>query len=115
VILAASAIESTRLALHSFPSLLMGRNLMAHVRSDFTVRIHRSALPPVPGHVQTAALLVRGAAPSSRFHIQVTASTSHAGSDELFFRMVRTSLEFRGFGVWLGGRRRDAVVHGWDA
>ncbi|MGH8887059.1 MAG: GMC oxidoreductase [Egibacteraceae bacterium] len=88
VIVAASAIESTRLALHSFPSPLMGRNLMVHVRSDFTVRIHRSALPPVPGHVQTGALLVRGAAPSGRFHIQVTASTSAAGSDELLFRMI---------------------------
>jgi choline dehydrogenase-like flavoprotein len=88
VIFAASGIESTRLALHSFPSPLMGRNLMAHVRSDFAVRVHRSALPPVPGHVQTAALLVRGAAPSGRFHIQVTASTSRAGSDALLFTMV---------------------------
>jgi len=88
VILAASAIESTRLALHSFPSPLMGRNLMAHVRSDFTVRVHRSALPPVPGHVQTAALLVRGAVPSGRFHIQVTASTSRSGSDVLLFSMI---------------------------
>jgi choline dehydrogenase-like flavoprotein len=88
VILAASAIESTRLALHSFPSSLMGRNLMAHVRSDFTVRIHRSALPPLPAHVQTAAMLVRGTAPSGRFHLQVTASTSLGGSDELLFRMI---------------------------
>jgi len=88
VILAASAIESTRLALHSFPSPLMGRNLMVHVRSDFTVRVRRSALPPVPGHVQTAALLVRGRAPSGRFHIQVTASTSRAGSDALLFTMI---------------------------
>jgi hypothetical protein len=90
VILAASGVESTRLALHSFPSPLMGRNLMAHVRSDFTVRIRRSALPPIPGHVQTAALLVRGAAPTGRFHLQVTASTSQAGSDALLFRMVPT-------------------------
>jgi hypothetical protein len=88
VILAASAVESTRLALHSFPSPLMGRNLMVHVRSDFTVRIRRSALPPIPGHVQTAAALVRGAAPTGRFHLQVTASTSRAGSDELLFRMI---------------------------
>lgn len=88
VILASSAIESTRLALHSFPTALMGRNLMAHVRSDFTVRIHRSALPDVPGHVQTGALLVRGAVPTGRFHIQVTGSTSRAGSDDLLFRMI---------------------------
>jgi hypothetical protein len=88
VILAASAIESTRLALHSFPSPLMGRNLMAHVRSDFTFRIRRSALPPVPAHVQTAAMLVRGAAPGGRIHLQVTASTSRTGADDLLFRMI---------------------------
>ena len=61
---------------------------MAHVRSDFTVRVRRSALPPVPAHVQTAALLVRGVTASGRFHIQVTASTHAAGSDELLFRMI---------------------------
>ena len=88
VVLAASAIESTRLALESFPTPLMGRNLMAHVRSDFTVRVRRSALSPVPGHVQTAALLVRGMTPHGRFHLQVTASTHAAGSDELLFRMI---------------------------
>ena len=88
VVLAASAIESTRLALQSFPTSLMGRNLMAHVRSDFTVRVRRTALPPVPGHVQTAALLVRGLASSGRFHVQVTASTHQHGSDELLFRMI---------------------------
>lgn len=88
VVLAASAVESTRLALHSFPTPLMGRNLMAHVRSDFAVRVHRSALPDLPGHVQTAALLVRGLAPTGRFHLQVTGSTSRAGSDELLFRMI---------------------------
>jgi hypothetical protein len=38
--------------------------------------------------VQTAAFLVRGVTPSGRFHLQVTASTHNAGSDELLFRMV---------------------------
>ena len=61
---------------------------MAHVRSDFTVRIRRTAWPPVPGHVQTSALLVRGLAPSGRFHVQVTASTHQQGSDEMLFRMI---------------------------
>ena len=88
VILAASGVESTRLALNSLPVPLMGRNLMAHVRSDFTVRINRSALPQLPAHVQTAAMLVRGAAPSGRFHLQITASTSRGGSDDLLFRMI---------------------------
>src|SRR5207237_9523572 len=88
VVLALSAIESTRLALHSFPVPEMGRNLMIHVRSDFTVRIKRSALPALPAHVQTGALLVRGIASTGRFHIQVTASTHVHGSDELLFRMI---------------------------
>lgn len=88
VILAASAIESTRIALHSFPTPLIGRNLMAHTRSDFTVRIRRSALPSLPAHVQTAALLVRGVTNARRFHIQVTASTHVKGSDEMLFRMI---------------------------
>jgi hypothetical protein len=88
VVLAASAVESTRLALHSFPTPLMGRNLMAHVRSDFTVRVRRAAFPALPSLVQTAALLVRGVTPQGRFHLQVTASTHHAGSDEMLFRMI---------------------------
>ena len=96
VVLAASAIESTRLALHSFPSPLIGRNLMAHVRSDFTVRIHRDALPPLPDTVQTTAMLVRGSAPTGEFHLQLTASTSRGGSDELLFRMVPDVEELSG-------------------
>jgi len=88
VVLAASAVESTRLALYSSPSPLMGRNLMAHVRSDFTVRIRRTALPPLPVNAQTGALLVRGAVPTGRFHLQVTSSTSRGGSDELLFRSI---------------------------
>jgi len=88
VVLAASAIESTRLALHSFPSPLMGRNLMAHVRSDFAVRIHRDALPALPGTVQTSAALVRGSLAAGAFHLQLTASTSRGGSDELLFKLV---------------------------
>jgi choline dehydrogenase-like flavoprotein len=88
VVLAASAIESTRIALHSFPSPAMGRNLMAHVRSDFAVRIHRDALPPLPPRVQTSAALVRGSTPAGAFHLQVTASTSRGGSDDLLFQMI---------------------------
>ena len=49
VILAGNTINSTRLALNSFPahtpgSALMGKNLMAHVRGNYVWRIHRSAL-----------------------------------------------------------------------
>ena len=88
VVLAVSTIETTRLALHSFPTPLMGRNLMAHVRSDFAVRIRRSAFQPIPSDVETAAFLLRGQTASGRFHIQITASTHARGSDEFLFRMI---------------------------
>jgi hypothetical protein len=94
VILGASAIETTRLALHSFPSPLMGRNLMAHVRSDFAVCVARSALPLPEGPVQTAAMLIRGRVPTGRFHLQLTASTSPIGSDEVLFKMIPDIEEF---------------------
>ncbi len=99
VILAAGTIESTRLALHSFPTSpgnpakeLMGRNLMAHIRSNIFVRIKRSALDPthtLPNALQAAAMLVRGSTPQGKFHIQVTASADPDGnSDNLLYSMI---------------------------
>lgn len=99
VILAAGTIESTRLALHSFPTSpnnpaqeLMGRNLMAHVRSNIFVSIKRSAIDPgntLPNALQAAALIVRGSTPQGKFHMQVTASADPAGnSDDLLFAMI---------------------------
>lgn len=76
VILAAGTVESTRLALHSFPTSpnnpsqeLMGRNLMAHIRSNIFVRINRAAIDPsntLPNAVQVGALLVRGSTPQGK-------------------------------------------------
>jgi choline dehydrogenase-like flavoprotein len=88
VVLALSAIESTRLALESFPTPLMGRNLMVHLRSDLVVRVKRSALGS-PAALQTSALLVRGLSAGRRFHIQVVAvgSRNH-NPEESLFRMV---------------------------
>lgn len=99
VVLALGTIESTRLALNSFPTSpsnpaqeLIGRNLMAHWRSNVFVRIKRDALDPdrtLPPLLQTAALLVRGSTPQGRFQIQVTASDDPSGnSDALLFAMI---------------------------
>lgn len=96
VVLAASAVESTRLALRSFPTPLMGRNLMAHVRSDFAMRIRRDAVAVPIGPVQTSAALVRGSTPTAAFHLQLTASTSRGGSDQLLYRMVPDIEELHG-------------------
>ena len=99
VVLAVGTIESTRLALASFPTSpnnaageLMGRNLMAHWRSNIFVRIKRSALDPggtLSNALQTGALLVRGSTLQGKFHIQVTASADPAGnSDALLYTMI---------------------------
>ncbi len=90
VILAGNTINSTRLALNSFPrpallnrnGELMGRNLMYHARSNFTWRIKRSALalpPPDPSRIKTAALHIAGSTPVGsggvgRFHFQFYAA-----------------------------------------
>ena len=88
VVLGNGTIEAARLALESlaigstqFGSPRVG-NLMAHLRSNITVRIRRSALglPVQPKDLETVAYLVRGTALGRRFHFQVTAAAL-AGSD----------------------------------
>jgi len=83
VVLANGTIEATRIALDSlgvgsttFGSPRVG-NLMAHLRSDITVRIRRTALglpagPPLD--LETTAFLVRGSSGGRRFHFQVIAA-----------------------------------------
>ena len=88
VVVATGTIEATRLALESLgigsPQSGTPRlgNLMAHLRSNITVRIKRAALglggPPT--ELETAALLLRGTAYGRRFHHQVTAAAL-AGSN----------------------------------
>ena len=89
VVLAASTVESTRLALESFPTPLMGRNLMAHLRSNTTVRIPRSVLGTLPKQLAAAAMLVRGSTPQGRYHLQVTAAAIDSpDSERTMWRVV---------------------------
>lgn len=88
VIIALGTIESIRLALLSFEGMPnyanIGRNLMAHLRSNLQFRIPREALEPLLSpsirELQSAALFVKGRAVRSdgsvigRFHQQITAS-----------------------------------------
>src|SRR4051812_3645130 len=92
VVLAASTIESTRLALDSLPPAVLaanrrvGSNLMADMRSDITGRI-----PAIPGlaaiatELEVAALLVRGTTTDGHeYHFQVTTSAGRGSDDNLF-------------------------------
>ncbi len=99
VIVALGTIESTRLALLSFEGLpnydLLGRNLMAHLRSNLTLRLPRTALPVDRAikELQASALFVKGRhthadGTPGHFHLQITAAgLGAAGTDseaELF-------------------------------
>jgi hypothetical protein len=87
VVISLGTIETTRLALTTFSQSLwgraaerMGKNLVAHLRSNLTIRVPRKAieanLPPVAiPSLQTSALLIKGKAPNGRtFHFQITAA-----------------------------------------
>ena len=92
VVLANGTIEATRIALDSlgvgdtmFGSPRVG-NLLAHLRSNITVRIKRTALglPATPApNLETTAFLVRGTGTSGRqFHFQVTAAAVGGNNPE---------------------------------
>jgi len=85
VIIALGTIESTRLALlalQGVPNGLAGQNLLAHLRSNLSIRIPRQALAMLPAEVkalQAAALLVKGRhrhadGTLGHFHLQITAA-----------------------------------------
>lgn len=100
-VIALGTVETTRVALTTFQQSLAGRaaqrmgsNLIAHLRSNLTIRVSRKAieanLPPEPfNSLQCSALFVKGkAANGSTFHFQITASgLNELGTDaeaELF-------------------------------
>jgi choline dehydrogenase-like flavoprotein len=88
VIIALGTVESTRLALLSFGGDgRIGRNLMAHLRSNLDLRVPRAALTALPAASKTleaAALFVKGQHAFKKpdgtpegvghFHFQITAS-----------------------------------------
>jgi hypothetical protein len=77
----------------------MGTNLIAHLRSNLTIRVPRKAveanLPPTPfNSLQCSALLVKGKAANGRtFHFQITASGLNelgADSEAELFKKIPT-------------------------
>ena len=106
VVLGLGCIESTRIALESFPTgpyrqdgdELMGRNLMAHLRFDFQFSIDRQNLrdwvelntgKKLQDELQTASFHLQANTPDGRFHLQVYATGDSSGNAEgLLYRMI---------------------------
>ena len=97
VILAGTAIESTRLALNSFPrsqkpsEKLIGRNLMGHLFSAVTVRIKREALHfNMDDQLQSALFHIQGHSDrfQKSFHYQLFCdSDPNFSSQEMLYKM----------------------------
>jgi hypothetical protein len=105
-ILALGTIETTRVGLTTFQTSLagraaqrMGENFVAHLRSNLTIRIPKSALTtPIaatPKHIPVAAMFVKGkknvGGQDRFFHFQITASglSDLGNNSEVFlFRKV---------------------------
>ena len=93
VVIALGTIESTRLALRSFPNTngLIGCNLMAHLRSNFTMRIPRRSLGIPSDRLFASSLFVKGKSPHGHFHLQITAAAAgpnETNSEAELFRKV---------------------------
>jgi len=92
VIVAAGTIESTRLALESFPIIRgaysMGANFMAHLRTNLTVRVKRIALGlGASTTLEQGGAIVRGEITNPdgskrRYHFQVLASAEKGQNPE---------------------------------
>ena len=82
VILALGTIENTRMVLNTVPEKpLVGRNLMAHLRSNLTFRVPHSSFSSLnlTKELSVSALFVKGIHTRSNggkghFHVQITAS-----------------------------------------
>ncbi len=106
VVIALGTVETTRVAITTFKQSLAGRaaqrmgtNLLAHLRSNLTIRVPRAAIaanlpPTVIPSLQTSALLVKGKASNGRtFHFQITASGLQklgADSEAELFKKIPT-------------------------
>ena len=106
VVIALGTVETTRVASTTFQQSLAGRaaqrmgtNLVAHLRSNLTIRVPRAAIaanlpPTVIPSLQCSALLVKGKAPNGRtFHFQITASGLQklgADSEAELFKKIPT-------------------------
>jgi len=103
-VIALGTIENARLARVSFdgsgiPTLpLMGKNLMAHLRSNLVFQVPRTAIPGLSAtanELQASALFIKclarkNGADLGHFHLQITASGggNNVGSEDELFRKV---------------------------
>jgi choline dehydrogenase-like flavoprotein len=115
VVLANGTIESARLALTSFPNTdnLIGRNLMAHIRTNLDIRIRRADLGLPLDRLYASALFVKCKNAKGHYHFQITASApgpNVTNSEAELFRKVPSIDELDSFD--LGDENIDITIRG---
>jgi choline dehydrogenase-like flavoprotein len=113
VVLATGTIESARLAMFSLPGLpstpRMGANLMAHLRSNLTIRIPRGSIAGLPAAVkelQASALFVKGHRDYHPRHRRTAAGQpEYAGHSQRRARRIQYAACFRQHPAQRGGQR----------
>jgi choline dehydrogenase-like flavoprotein len=122
VIIALATIESTRLALNSFQGIsnynLIGQNLMAHLRSNFNVRIPRTSLKYLSNTVkelQASALFVKGRhqhadGTVSHYHHQITASGLGATGNDAEAELFKIVPDIDGFDAFKSADDTHIVI-----
>src|SRR3989475_8749880 len=122
VIIALGTIESARLALLSLQgepnSHLVGRNLMAHLRSNLTIRLPREALATLDPNVkalQASALFVKGRhrhgdGTTGHFHLQITASGLGALGTDSEADLFKKVPDIDGFAAFQAATANHVVI-----
>src|SRR5438128_1416881 len=122
VIIALGTIESALLALLSLQgepnSHLVGRNLIAHLRSNLTIRIPREALATLDPNVkalQASALFVKGRhrhgdGTTGHFHLQITASGLGALGTDSEADLFKKVPDIDGFAAFQAATANHVVI-----
>jgi choline dehydrogenase-like flavoprotein len=118
IVVASGTIESTRLALESFPvtrgAYSMGANFMAHLRTNLTVRVKRSALGlGASTALEQGGAIIRGTITNPdgtkrRYHLQVLASAEKGQNPEATMWSMVPDIDL--FGNLLANQSPDWVT-----
>jgi hypothetical protein len=119
VILAMATIESTRLALNAFRGTpnynLIGKNLIAHLRSNLNVRIPIQNIPGLTGNLEQAALFVKGRhqfadGSFGHYHLQITAAGGAKTATDAEAELFKKIPDIDQFNVLRLASSQDVVI-----
>ncbi len=119
VVLALATIESTRLALNAFRGTpnynLIGKNLIAHLRSNLNIRIPMQNLAGLTDKLEQAALFVKGRhqfadGSFGHYHLQITAAGGAKTATDAEAELFKKIPDIDQFNVLRLASSQDVVI-----